>query len=293
MMKAILSVVAGLVFGLAAPAEAQPRFDPADPPEELGIALYPDQAPTPEEQWFRRNGGMLMVRNVTRPTVTPFLPDPRMATGAAVVVVPGGAFLGLAMENEAYPTARWLADHGIAAFVLKYRVVPTPRDMTAIPAAGAARIGPPADTPDYALADGLAAMELVRSRASEFGIAPDRVGMLGFSAGAFLTQSVIRTADARHMPDFAASIYGPMRAMDVPANAPPLFVMVTADDDTLPVTSLDLVESYRAAGKPLEFHLLASGGHGFGIGRPNTSSFGWIHQFHLWLDSGGFLSVRQ
>ena len=112
---------------------------------------------------------------------------------------------------------------------------------------------------------------------------------MGFSAGGFLTRSVVGQGGAT-MPAFAAPIYPNMAAMDVPADAPPMFVTIAADDFLLRnVEGFPLVESYRKAGRPIEFHLLANGGHGFGLGKAGTAADGWIEQFFRWLDSIGML----
>jgi acetyl esterase/lipase len=249
-----------------------------------------------KEQWFLHNGDV-GVRNVVQPTLTPVRP-PGPSSGAAVVVAPGGGFLGLAMDTEGWQVAHWLADHGIAAFVLKYRVLPTPASLAQFEEESNRMLrgekvsfAIPADTPPQALADGLAALRTVRSRASEFRIDPRRVGFMGFSAGGFLTRSVIRAA-GNEMPALAAPIYPNMAAMDVPDNAPPMFVAVAADDFLLERDGLGLLESWRAAHKPIEFHLFANGGHGFGLGRPGTTADGWMDLYGRWLDVNGFLSGK-
>jgi acetyl esterase/lipase len=238
------------------------------------------------------------VRNVTRATLTPVLPA-GLGSGAAVIVAPGGGFLGLAIEDEGWKVARWLANHGIAAFVLKYRVLPTPRDNAVFQdsLARAMRgektgVTPPDDTPAEALADGIAALRYVRGHAGEYRIDPKRVGFMGFSAGGFLTRSVVADGGADR-PDFAAPIYPNMKPMKVPADAPPMFVTIAADDFLLQrAGGFGLIDSYRAAGRSIEFHLLADGGHGFGLGKAGTASEGWIERFYTWLGSRGFLRAR-
>lgn len=248
------------------------------------------------EQWMTQNG-LLGVRNVNRPTLVPVLPA-GVSTGAAVIVAPGGGFLGLAIDHEGWQVARWLANNGIAAFVLKYRVLPTPRDNdrfrdenNAVRNGGQASFAPPADTPPEALADGLAALRHVRENAPAYGVDPARVGFMGFSAGGFLTRSVVEHGGT-DAPAFAAAIYPSMAAMNVPADAPPMFVMIAADDFLLQrEQGLPLVESYRAAGASIEFHLLANGGHGFGLdlGTKGMASENWIQLLHRWMGVIGML----
>jgi len=285
----------------AAPVAAQPvTFDYVEiarPRQPGEILLNNVPAATPDrEQWMTQNG-MLGVRNVNRPTLVPVVPA-GPSTGAAVIVAPGGGFIGLAIDHEGWQVARWLANHGITAFVLKYRVLPTPADNEvfrsendAMRNGGTASFSPPADTPPEALADGLAALRYVREHAAEYGIDPHRVGFMGFSAGGFLTRSVIEHGGA-DAPDFAAPIYPNMAAMNVPADAPPLFVAVAADDFLLlREQGLPLVDSYRAAGAPIEFHLLANGGHGFGLanGTQGMASEDWIAMLYRWMGAIGVL----
>src|SRR5579863_6211523 len=136
MIKKLLFVLAGLAtpaIGQPAPMALPPAFTftrIATPQEPGAIPLYsaalaPSAAGTPEEVWDRMGNGQRVARNITRPTITAFLPDPSVATGAAVIVAPGGGFKMLAMDNEGWPVAKWFADHGVAAFVLKYRLNPT------------------------------------------------------------------------------------------------------------------------------------------------------------------------
>ena len=256
------------------------------------------QAPdVPAENWFRMNGDV-NVRNVSAATLTPFLPAPGKATGTAVVVAPGGGFLGLAIETEGYSVARWLADHGIAAFVLKYRLVPTPadfdvfaREMTAGRSGKPSSIRPPQDTPAFAREDGRAALALVRSRAGEWGIDPTRIGMMGFSAGAFTTLTVALESPAAERPTFIAPIYGRLHARIVPADAPPMFT-VLATDDGFARDGFGLIDAWSKAGRPVEFHLYQNGGHGFGLGRPGTTSDSWIVSFMKWLETNRLVKPR-
>lgn len=289
-------------LGLSIPAQAQqitfaPQALPA-PAQPGAVAISVPVGTADEEYWFHEivpGGTQWSVRNITVPTLVPVLPV-GSHSGAAMIVAPGGAFLGLAIEKEGWDVARWLANHGIAAFVLKYRVVPTPVDQPTFVAelqnamsGGPARFTPPTDTPPEALADGISALRWVREHAAEYGIDPHRVGFMGFSAGGFLTRSVIEHGGA-DAPDFAAPIYPNMAAMQVPADAPPMFVTIAADDFLLaPHQGFPLIDSYRAAGRPVEFHLLASGGHGFGLGNAGTPSEGWAETMLRWMQDIGVL----
>ena len=298
-MRAIF--VAAVLWLLATPtaqAQRQPpvfRHVPAEAPRQPeAIDLPVDRvAVHRKEEWFLQNG-LIGVRNVVQPTLTPVLPA-GPATGTGVIIAPGGGFLGLAMDHEGWQIARRLANNGIAAFVLKYRVLPTPTPLAVFDERfnrmiRGEKVGfsPPDDTPPEALADGLAALAFFRANPARYGVDPRRLGFMGFSAGGFLTRSVV-TAAGQDMPAFAAPIYPNMKPMAVPANAPPMFVLIAQDDFLLDDGGLGLVESWRAAGKSIEFHLIASGGHGFGYGRPGTSSEGWLPLFRHWLDTQGLL----
>ncbi|PTW48843.1 acetyl esterase/lipase [Sphingomonas faeni] len=254
------------------------------------------------EAWFQQYG-VAMTRNVTSATLTPFLPDPAKATGAAVIVAPGGGFLMLSMENEGWRVAKALADRGIAAFVLKYRLKPTPADMGGFEQSVTAMFAGAAQpqrrmSPDEAIAglgdqiaDARAAVALVRTRATEWKIDPARVGMVGFSAGAMTTMATALAAPDTHLA-FIAPIYGSMEAVKVPTDAPPLFAVLAANDPLFANKGFGLIESWQKAGKPVEFHLYQAGGHGFGLGKKGTTSTGWFEDFMHWLDANGMLVRR-
>lgn len=257
------------------------------------IPLRPAVPGAPPEQWERMTIGANSarnIRNVVNPTLTPVLPEPGKATGAAVIVAPGGGFRGLAIDHEGFEVARWLAARGIAAFVLKYRVIPTPRDASTYIQSMMADMGkrPPEEvfrnpTPE-ALEDALAAIRLVRQRSAEWGIAPGKVGFVGFSAGAVATLGAGLAADPAARPDFIAPIYPSMVAREVPADAPPMFLAITLDDPLFGIGKpLGLIDSWRAAKRPLEVHLFEKGGHGFGMSGRSASTTLWIDSFHAWM----------
>jgi acetyl esterase/lipase len=289
---------------LAAVVEAQPAAAPAivpvpiAPPDQSQAIALNQSGGGLAEQWENFHGDQI-VRNVRASTLTPLLSEPSKANGAAVIVAPGGAFLYLSMSNEGYPVARWLADHGIAAFVLKYRTHPTPRDPKELPGTVSSFIGnamkspegvSAIKTPPEALEDAEAAVKLVRARAKEWHIDPARVGFLGFSAGAMTALSVGLTAQVGARPDFIAPIYGPMSALAIPADAPPMFVAVALDDVLMAQgKKLDLIDSWRSAGRPVEAHLYAHGNHGFGMSGRRPASALWIEEFYAWMSDSGLL----
>ena len=297
-----MPLLATIACSLASPVLAQndkmvPIATPAQPNAiELGTGPLPGA--TASEAWHKQYGSVF-ARNVTVATLTPFLPDPAKATGAAVIVAPGGGFMTLSMENEGWDVAKALADKGVAAFVLKYRLRPTPPDMAAFQQSMAdmfARVArPPAGKPTNLIgdlspqiADARAAFALIRKRAAEWHVDPDRIGMVGFSAGAGLTMATtLDGGDAK--PAFIGIIYGSLAAVTVPADAPPLFIALAADDPLFGNGGYGLIDSWRAAKKPVEFHLFEQGGHGFGMYPKTTTSTGWFEEYVRWIAMHGML----
>ena len=291
-----------LLAAIAVPAAAQDaRMTPMAAPAEPGAIVLGtgpgNSASAPKESWFRQYG-VAMTRNVSVATLTPVLPDPARATGAAAIVAPGGGFLMLSMENEGWRVARALADRGIAAFVLKYRLKPTPADLPGFERAvnamfasvgrPSARLGPDAAAAGLAdpIADARAAVRLRRARAPAWRVDPNRIGMIGFSAGAMTTMVTALSAPDTKLA-FIAPIYGSMEAVTVPKDAPPLFAVLAADDPLFARKGLGLIDSWQQAGRPVEFHLYQGGGHGFGLGKPGTTSPGWFDAFTRWLTVSG------
>lgn len=262
-------------------------------PGAIPLGTGPLPGASASESWHSQYGSVF-ARNVTAATLTPFLPDPAKANGTAVIVAPGGGFTSLSMQNEGWDVAKALAAHGVAAFVLKYRLNQTPQDLAGYEAAMKARFaggagGPPRVDPKAMMAgiatqvaDARAAFALVRKRAAEWHVRPDRIGMVGFSAGAMLTlATTLDGQDAK--PAFIGTIYGPLSTFDVPADAPPLFVALAADDPLFGNAGFGLIDSWRAAKRPVEFHLFEQGGHGFGMYPKTTTSTGWFDEFVRWM----------
>lgn len=302
---ALAAICAACTFAMSAPAQAQddrmtPIPTPAQPNAiELGTGKLPNA--TAQESWYTQYGSRF-TRNVTVATLTPYLPDEANATGAAAIVAPGGGFRTLSMENEGSEVAEALAKRGVAAFVLKYRLMPTPSDMPGFAQSmremfSRAAQPPKADRKDPAitlapqLADARAAFALVRQHADEWHVDPTKIGMVGFSAGAMLTLTTeLSGSDAK--PAFIGIIYGPLTAVKVPADAPPMFVALAADDPLFGGGGFGLIESWREAKKPVEFHLFEQGGHGFGMYQKPTTSTGWFGEFARWLAMHGWANRK-
>ncbi len=282
----------GTIYPLDAPKEPT-----AIPLNTGGVKNQPA-----EESWFRQWGDP-MARNVSRATLTPFLADPEKATGATVIVAPGGGLMWLSMGNEGWEVAEALAAQGINAFVLKYRLQPTTPDLETFAAEMNQRFAeveksvkskppkrPRRDNRNQ-IEDAEAAYALITRRAKEWNVDVNRIGMLGFSAGAGVTMATALESKKAKLA-FIAPIYGGMGKVKVPKNAPPMFAAI-AVDDFLFNGEIGVIKSWYDANIPVEFHLYQNGGHGFGLGNPDRTSNKWFDAFIHWLDVNGFLKPKQ
>ena len=259
------------------------------------IPLWPHGAPgsegkTAPEVVTKSASGELSVWSIHQPSLTPYLPPKDKATGTAMLVIPGGGHRVLAITHEGYNVAEWLRERGIAAFVLKHRLARETNSTYKIEV--------------EALADTQRAMRLIRSRASEWGFDPAKVGAMGFSAGGELVNLVCSRfdegkADASDpierqpcRPNFQALIY-PGRSGDIqPTNGfPPVFLVCSYTDRK--DISEGLAETYlrfKRAGVPAELHIYSTGGHGFGLRAKNTKPVGaWAVRMDEWMMDSGFV----
>ncbi|GAB3512936.1 alpha/beta hydrolase [Spirosoma knui] len=267
------------------------------------IPLYSGKAPGSESwNWQEKENAQNMfktrvVYNVVNPSLTAYLPNPATANGTAVIICPGGAFHTLSIDNEGIDVAKWLNAKGVAAFVLKYRLVhsltddpvaellPKMQDFKKLDAENAPVV-------PLAIADGRKAVDYVQQHAAEFGINPARIGIMGFSAGGTVAAGVVFSDTKAGRLAFVAPIYAYTGALDkttVPTDAPPLFVAAATDDQLkLAPHSTKLYTDWIAAGKGAELHMYAKGGHGFGMHKQNLPVDTWIDRFGEWL---GFLGL--
>ena len=250
----------------------------------------PDSAVKFSPETVRLNDeGEHIVSNVHAPSLSVFLPAPGKATGAAVVVVPGGGHTELWMDHEGYHVAQFLAAHGVAAFVLKYRLARA-KDSTYT-------------VEGSALADVQRAIRLVRSRSLEWHLDPDHVGVMGFSAGGELAALAATHYDAGAMssadpverqssrPAFQALFYPAIPQGLTPSKqTPPAFLAVGADDQpAISQGTATLYAALRKAGVPAELHNYTGVGHGFGLRSRNMGPVAeWPRTFVEWLDKRGF-----
>ena len=317
MKTLMLAVVLGTALMSAGRVHAQNALglvalkEPFWDPE--AIPLYSGTAPGSEgakqvEAWMTAPND-IVARNVTKPTITPILPTKGTANGAAVVVLPGGGNVVLSMGKEGYDVGKILAGNGIAAFVVKYRVNETPADMSKmrpppVGAVGAPSPGapgampppppPPSAGPRLGVADAKQALRWVREHAAQYGIDPDRVGLVGFSAGAGNIWGLVTDNDSSAKPNFIAPIYGGFgERTPIPTSPPPLFLAAAADDPLMRgAAGFPIVEQWAKAGGKVELHYYQNGAHGFGALKQNTTSDLFMDEFVLWLKVNGFLAAK-
>src|SRR5437667_3205841 len=241
----------------------------------------------PEKEYFSKIWNTEVVTNVTKPTLTIFKPAPEQKNGTAIVVCPGGGFMALSITSEGGVVAKYLAAKGVTAFVLKYRLAHTGEDATQ------EFLTLLADRQKFnetvgkiiplTIADGLAAVTYVRQHAVELGVSPDRVGIIGFSAGGTVAAGVAFRYAPDGKPAFVAPIYAAasrLKDSAVPADAPPMFIVAATDDNLgLAPDSVALYEKWREAQKSVELHMYAKGGHGFGMHQHNIPTDHWIDRF--------------
>lgn len=233
------------------------------------------------------------VCNVHNPSLTPYLPAPDKATGTAVIICPGGGHRKLCLGHEGGALAEWFQARGIAAFVLKYRLAREPNS--------------PYTIQDHAMADTRRALRLVRSRAAEWHIKPDRIGIMGFSAGGELAAFAAMKSDAGQpgaadpidqtssRPDFQALIYpGTSDLFSAEKGMPPVFIACGySDRPDIAEGMARLYLKYKAAGVKAELHIYSEAGHGFGYRPDKTGAAAkWPERFTEWLTDSGFLGKK-
>jgi acetyl esterase/lipase len=281
--------------------------------QENPIPLYPNGVPNakPTPAAYIEKNDKDWVTMVSIPTITPYFPEKGTANGTAIVIFPGGAYAGLSMENEGSSVAKAFNHFGVTSFVVKYRL---PSDDIMVDKT----IGP--------LQDAQQAVLMVRQHAAEWGIKPDKVGIIGFSAGGHLASTegthfdklvIDDNENISVRPDFMVLLYpvisfGPMAHVgsrenligktpsadlltlysnekQVTPNTPPTFLVHSGDDPAVPVqNSLMFYDALLSSKVKAEMYIFQAGGHGFGLNNPKSKDK-WIDWCENWLDENGFL----
>lgn len=220
---------------------------------------------------------------VSDPTLTVYLPDKSKATGTAIVICPGGGYTRLMIDREGHQVARWLNSLGVAAAVLKYRL---PRE--GVPRGLTADLKGAATALRASLDDACEAVRFVRSNAAKWGVRPDAVGMMGFSAGGHLTSMTGMLAPVDARPNFLVLLYPAIaQGLTVDSSTPPTFLAAASDDPRLAAAdhAVRFHTALSKAGVPAEMHIYANGGHGFALRKEDGNARTWPKAFEVWLSN--------
>jgi acetyl esterase/lipase len=267
------------------------------------IPLYPGTPPGsspesyPEKAYFSKLWNTEVVTNVTKPSLTVFKPSAATKNGTAAVICPGGGFMALSITSEGTDVAKYLTERGVTTFVLKYRLARSGEDATQEFATLftdrqkfhdlVAPVIP------LSVADGAAAMVYVRQHAADFGVSPDRVGIIGFSAGGTVAAGAALRYTPEGRPAFVAPIYAAasmFKDLPVPADAPAIFIAAATDDNLgLAPDSVALYQKWVDAHKSAELHMYAKGGHGFGMHKAGIPTDHWIDRLVDWIGLQGWM----
>lgn len=277
------TLVASFLLGMIPTLSGQSLPEPA-----RVIPLYEGAAPGSEgwdweEKYVENRSGLPMVQNVVRPALMYYPPDRGTDVGTAVVIAPGGGFRTLMMSYEGVDVASYLNKLGVHAYVLKYRLI-RQGDRTQQEGQDVRKLG---------AADGQQAVRLARKDAQTMGIEPDRIGMIGFSAGGYVTMAtVMGPADGR--PDFAVPVYAAAGSkwglpISVPDNAPPLCIFTAANDQVIPwERSMEMFVAWKQAGYLAEIHIFQAGKHGFV--EKGGGADRYLDRLQEWMEVNGWLS---
>ena len=300
MKKHIILIALFAIASFTAKAQQMPPMEKIDLPEPIVMNLYPDSALKVDPKADPEKDGAVTL-NVTVPTISVYLPEKSKATGSAMVVCPGGAFIILAMQSEGYKVAKNLLDQGIAAIVLKYRVmntsqidiqeyfkeislaVPEKPETTAKKHAAQTMAGE----------DGCQAIKLIRQHAAEWGIKTDHVGIMGFSAGGSTAAEVATIHDSESRPDFVGCIYPfwDKQNVKVPADAAPMFIAAVQIDKTVFDTNwTTLFKAWTAAKVKCDAHIYSDAEHGFGVGVEGKPVGNWMNEMYAYMKNVGFIN---
>ena len=300
MRRLALLLMVTMWWGFGSPVRgADPLTIPlwSDSPPRETTTLPPEQDTTKPSDNLIAGRRLIRLGNISRPTITIYKPEPARDTGAAVMVCPGGGYNILAWDLEGTEVCEWLNSIGVTAVLLKYRVPARPG----------------IERHELPWQDAQRALGIVRHRAVEFGLDPQRIGVLGFSAGAHLAALVgnrfepraydpLDAADAVSCrPDFMLLIYPgyladkangdrvPELVQPAPGRTPPAFLTMAQDDPVRVENVLSYYTALQRAGVPAELHVYPKGGHGYGLRRTDNPVTHWPDRAAEWLKAGGWL----
>lgn len=257
------------------------------------IPLWPDGVEgsrgKPDKEKIKVIGGEKIISGIHHPSVIAYLPSSENAKGAAVIIAPGGSHKELWIDHEGHNPAQWFCNHGIAVFVLKYRLAKEVHSTYTING--------------HALSDMQRAIRFVRSHAAEWGINTARIGVMGFSAGGEIAALAAMHFDDGNKKDndkiLQQSSYPNFQALIYPAGtdhfkaskfSPPLFLLCGNNDDEISRGVAETYLMYKEAGIPAELHIYANEGHGFGVRENNHAAIAkWPERFVDWLSESGFI----
>ena len=287
-----LSFLLLTIFTINAQQKVIPLYDGPPPGSE---SWNWNEAENDNNSWQTK-----VVYNVTKPTLTVFVPEADKANGTAVIIAPGGGFLALSINSEGLDVAKWLVQKGVTCFVLKYRLIHVfSNDPTA---EFAAKMGKKEFEDDVTkvmplvIADGRNAIAYVRKHVAEYNLDANRIGIIGFSAGGTVASSTLFDYTKENRPDFAAPIYPffPSAMIGSIANdAPPIFIVAASDDGLgLAPHSIDLYNKWLSTKHDAELHMYARGNHGFGMKKQNIPTDTWIERFYDWMGVQGLLNKK-
>lgn len=241
---------------------------------------------TAEREFFSEDWQNPVITNVSQSELHAFIPE--NPTGISVIIAPGGAMYAHSIESEGNDVARWLQSKGVTAFVLKYRLVPTGKDGVKDLAKDGLQVEVKArKILPFAIQDAMNAIKHVRTNSEELNVAPNKIGLIGFSAGGAVAMETRYKCEGDSCPNFIGPIYAWMNIVDpqeITKDYGPIFIACSTDDPLqLAPASIDIYKQWTEAGLPAELHMYAEGGHGYGMKKQELPSDKWIEQFYEWM----------
>ncbi|NIJ44641.1 acetyl esterase/lipase [Wenyingzhuangia heitensis] len=245
-----------------------------------------------EHHYFSKNWNSDVITNVSEPSIDIYHPKKELRNGTAIIIAPGGALYALSMLNEGKKVAEWLTSKGITAVVLKYRLVPS-ESNDAIEDYKKLRKQTPEKIQNhvnkvipYAIQDGLTAISYLRKHTTNYGINPNKIGFMGFSAGGAVTMGVAYNYTQKNRPNFLVPVYPWTAKYPVQKpqkDSPPIFIVCASNDPLqLAMGSVHIYKSWKELDLNAELHMYAKGGHGFGMKSLELPSDTWIERFYDW-----------